>query len=137
MQVAIEAMQAAGLSITASRLAVWKVLMSTSVPLSVTDIQRNMTADSVSIPPSSVYAALKRLADVGLVSAQVFDDNRAYFSLMSKRARHRIVCADTGAVHWVFDDTLTDAIEALCNAEGLALQDYSVSIQARRLAASR
>lgn len=137
MEAAMNAMQAAGLSVTMSRLAVWKVLMRADVPLSVPDIQRRMSAEGDSVPLSSVYAALKRLADAGLVAAHVFDGNRAHFALMDKRSRHRIVCDDTGEAYWVSNERLTDAIAAFCKSEGLELQDYTLSIQARRVAARR
>lgn len=134
---ATSAMQAAGLSVTASRLAVWKVLKHAPVPLSVPDIQRCLNAEGVSIPPSSVYAALKRLADADLVAAHVFDENRAYFSMMGKRFRLRIAREDTGEFHWVSGDGLTDAITDFCQSEGLELLDYTLSIQARQPAARR
>lgn len=124
-------MTAAGLPVTTPRLAVWLALVRSDIPLSVMDLHRCLMAAGTSVALSSVYSALKRLTAVGLVAVHAFDGDKAHYTLMSRRYRHRIVCEDSGEEHWMTDPDLHRVIVDFCQAHGFHLCDYTISIQAR------
>lgn len=128
---AIRIMTAAGLPVTTPRLAVWLALVRSDIPLSVMDLHRCLMAEGTSVALSSVYSALKRLTAVGLVAVHAVDGDKAHYTLMSRRYRHRIVCEESGEEHWVAGPGLHRVIADFCQAHGFDLCDYTISIQAR------
>lgn len=130
---AICIMKTAGLAVTMPRLAVWMALEQSDTPLSAMGLHRRLIATGVSTSLSSVYAALKRLKETGLVAAHTFDDDKISYMLMSRRFRHRILCQSSGEERWVPGSDLHRVIANFCRAQGFALSDYTLSIHAQRM----
>lgn len=125
-----DSIRAAGLTVTMPRLAVWKVLDKADAPMLVSDIQKTLMDWGVRVQLSSVYAALRRMSEVGIISVHSFDENKAHYALSSRKFRHRIVCEESGKEYWPLDNDLVQAIDEFCSASGFQLRDYTLSIQA-------
>lgn len=129
---AIRTMEAAGLSVTMPRLAVWMALSRATAPLLATEIHRTLLGSGASMSLSAIYSALKRLRSVGLVTQHDFDSGAAHYALASRPFRHRIVCAETGDEHWVDGGPgLHGVIAEFCREKGFKLCDYTLSVQVR------
>lgn len=127
---AVSTMEKAGLSATMPRLAVWLALERSDTPLLVIDLHRYLLSREMSVALSSVYAALKCLTEAGLVAAHTFDGGKTYYTPMSRRCRHRIVCKHSGNEHWMGDGLkLQHIIEKFCLEQGFQLRDYTLSVQ--------
>ena len=129
---AAQAMAAVGLAVTIPRMAVWRVLVQAEQPVSARYVIRHIVQEELDISISSIYAALRRLVEVNLLTDCTLA-GRLHYYLTARSFRHRIVCMGSGKEYWLADNELERAIAVFCKKHGFEVSDYMLSVQGKNI----
>ena len=141
-ETAARLIQEAGIPVTPVRIAVWGIVAKANRPLSAKEVMRCLIEQNTDfsllspntpfISLSSIYAILKRFTAAKLIETHSIS-GITFYSLPAQNLSQRILCIESGEELWFADEDLRKAIEAFCVKQGFALNDYTLSVKAKRL----
>ena len=127
------ALREAGLKPGAARGAVIDVLADQRCCLSAPAIHEEVRRRRPGVGIASVYRALERLAELGLVHRVDLRAGGARYepAQPSGDHHHHLVCADCGKVEPFSDERLEDAIHSVSNADAFRIDAHDVVLRGR------
>lgn len=127
------ALREAGLKPGAARGAVIDVLADQPCCLSAPAIHEEVRRRRPGVGIASVYRALERLAELGLVHRVDLRAGGARYepAQPSGDHHHHLVCADCGKVEPFSDERLEDAIHSVSNAAAFRIDAHDVVLRGR------
>lgn len=97
IKIITDKMKKAGVKLTKKRLALLKVLISSSAPLTEKQIQQKLRAKNVSPNKTTVYRQLDKLLRLKIVEQVEFGDRKKRYEL-TRTHHHHLVCKNCGAI---------------------------------------
>lgn len=85
-----------GLKATVQRLAVLRVLSSTTRPLSIPEMEKRITSNEAN--QSTLYRAVHDLITAGIVRSVDLRHSHMHYELRSEKEHHHLICAKCGLV---------------------------------------
>ena len=116
-----------GLRLTEHRRIVLEVLEAATDHPCAREIHRR-AADGHRIGIATVYRTLNSLAQLGMVTREVFPDGKAHYERAGRPSHPHLIDLDSGAIVEVDDDSLAAAVEAMAHRLGYRLVEYRLRL---------
>jgi len=125
----IDRLRAASLQLTLARMAVIRALIRAGTSLTRSEIYRRVVQEDITITLSSVYSAISKMAQAGIVEEHMFDRGRVY-ALAEMDRPVCLTCVSCGRSILVDDPSIIEFLRETAAQLGFDLKDYTLSIRA-------
>jgi Fur family transcriptional regulator, ferric uptake regulator len=124
-----EQLRQANLKVTAARLKILHLLeQAGDGHLTAEDLHRLLHQQGEDIGLATVYRALTRFVDAGLVDRHTFDDDKSVYELASEEHHDHMVCVGCGAVIEFLDDIIEQRQLDIAKKNNFELTDHRLVI---------
>ena len=124
-----EQLRQANLKVTTARLKILHILeQEDDGHLTAEDLHRLLHQQGEDIGLATVYRALTRFVEAGLVDKHTFDDDSSVYELASEEHHDHMVCISCGAVIEFFDDVIEQRQLAIAKKNHFELTDHRLVI---------
>ncbi len=118
-------LKATDLKTTKSRLAILKVLESSSMPMTAEDIYSIVVKD-VPLSLSTAYRTLGTLSDKGILLKNLSQDGKTYYQINNQRHKHQLICTLCSETIPIDECPLTNMEENLIRKTGFVITGHSL-----------
>lgn len=121
-----------GLKLTQPRLKVLALFQtSTQRHMSAEDVYHSLLQQGNNVGLATVYRVLTQFEEIGLLSRNSFDNNKAVYELDKGQHHDHLVCLDCGKVEEFRNPEIEKLQQAVAEKKGYELTEHSLNLYAR------